>query len=130
MLWILAYPKCHNFYSREARVFRQRHLVVLFSSTSLWVWWLHILTADIVRCYYQSLSRKLVFVFTLSIPRKLFWWEWTRAKKTEEKTEKDISFLKDERVWLLLLKISIPIKPGRALEVLHKIKSSSRQFAI
>ena len=36
------------------------------------VWWLHILTADIVRCYYQSLSRKRVFVFTLSFQGNSF----------------------------------------------------------
>ena len=37
--------------------------------------WLHFLTAaaaDIVRCYYQSLSRKRVFVFTLSFQGNSF----------------------------------------------------------
>ena len=91
MLWILAYPKCHNFYSREARVFRQRHLVVLFSSTSLRVWWLHILTADIVRCYYQSLSRKRVFVFTLSFQGNSFGEQGQKKESVgypQEKTKK------------------------------------------
>ena len=51
-----------------------------------------------------------------------------KSKKTEEKTEKDISL--ERRKSVTSTTQNIPIKPGRALEVLHRIESSSRQFAI